>query len=70
MIIWDNSPKSYEAVSQIKEGFSFKSEFIQLADLKDIKLEDYFIIIAVWIFSQEVIQNIFEEISKLINVHS
>jgi len=62
LIIWDNSPKSYEAVSQIKEGFSFKSEFIQLADLKDIKLEDYFIIIAVWIFSQEVIQNIFEEI--------
>ncbi|MCK9466947.1 MAG: exopolysaccharide biosynthesis polyprenyl glycosylphosphotransferase [Candidatus Absconditabacterales bacterium] len=62
LIIGDNSPKSYEAVSQIKEGFSFKSEFIQLADLKDIKLEDYFIIIAVGIFSQEVIQNIFEEI--------
>ena len=62
LIIWDNTPKSYDAVSQIKEGFSFKSEFTQLKDLKDINLEGYFIIIAVWIFPKEIIQSIFEKI--------
>ncbi|HOQ79342.1 MAG TPA: sugar transferase, partial [Candidatus Absconditabacterales bacterium] len=62
LIIGDNTPKSYDAVSQIKEGFSFKSEFTQLKDLKDINLEGYFIIIAVGIFPKEIIQSIFEKI--------
>ena len=62
LIIWDDTPKSYEAISQIKESFSFKSEFVQLADLKDINVENYFIIIAVWIFSKETLQDIFEKI--------
>jgi len=62
LIIGDNSTKSYEAVKKIKDWFSFKSEFIQMEDLKDINLSDYFIIIAVWIFKQDVIQEIFEKV--------
>ena len=62
LIIWDNSPKSYEAINKIKEWFSFKSEFIQLEDLNDININKYFIIIAVWIFQKEILQEIFEKI--------
>ncbi len=62
LIIWDNSPKSYEAIEKIKEWFSFKSEFIQLNDLWDVNITDYFIIIAVWIFPTELLQETFEKI--------
>ena len=62
LIIWDNSPRSYEAIEKIKEGFSFKTEFIQLKDIWDIKVTDYFIIVAVWIFPKELLQDTFEKI--------
>ena len=63
LIIWDNSEKSYEAISKIKQWFSFKTEFVQLEDLKNnIDIKKYFIIIAVWIFKKEVLQSVFEEI--------
>lgn len=62
LIIWDNSTKSYEAIKKIKESFAFKSEFIQLEDLKSINISNYFIIIAVGIFPKETIQDIFEQI--------
>lgn len=62
LIIWDNSTKSYEAVKKIKDWFSFKSEFIQMDDLIDVNLSDYFIIIAVWIFKKDLIQEIFEKV--------
>ena len=62
LIIGDNSTKSFEAVQKIKDWFSFKSEFIQIEDLPDINLSNYFIIVAVWIFKQDQIQNIFEEV--------
>ncbi len=62
LIIWDNSPKSYDAINKIKEWFSFKSEFIQLDDLNEINIKKYFIIVAVWIFPKETIQEIFEKI--------
>lgn len=70
LIIWDNSSKSFDAVTKIKQWFSFKTEFIQLSDLQNdntsknhqIKVEEYFIIIAVWIFEKEILQEIFEKI--------
>ena len=62
LIIWDNSSKSYDAINKIKEWFSFKSEFIQLDDLNEINIKKYFIIIAVWIFPKEKLQEIFEKI--------
>jgi len=62
LIIWDNSNKSYDALDKIKQWFSFKTEFIQSDDLKNINISDYFIIIAVWIFEKGLLQNIFEQI--------
>jgi len=62
LIIWDNSPKSYEAIDKIKQWFSFKSEFVQLEDLKDVDITKYFIVIAVWIFPKKIIQDTFEKI--------
>lgn len=62
LIIWDNSPKSYNAIDKIKQWFSFKTEFVQLDDLKDINISNYFIIIAVGIFPKELLQDIFEKI--------
>ncbi|HKL43986.1 MAG TPA: exopolysaccharide biosynthesis polyprenyl glycosylphosphotransferase [Candidatus Absconditabacterales bacterium] len=62
LIIGDNSPRSYEAIEKIKEGFSFKTEFIQLKDIGDIKVTDYFIIVAVGIFPKELLQDTFEKI--------
>ena len=62
LIIWDNSNKSYDALEKIKQWFSFKTEFIQSDDLKNINISDYFIIIAVWIFEKGLLQNIFEQI--------
>jgi lipopolysaccharide/colanic/teichoic acid biosynthesis glycosyltransferase len=64
LIIWDNSTKSYEAISKIKQWFSYKTEFTQLKDLKNnnINISDFFIIVAVWIFPKETLQEVFEEI--------
>ncbi len=62
LIIWDNSPDSYDIVSKIQEWFSFKTEFIQLADIKDIDLKKYFIVIAAWIFKRDDLQNMLEEL--------
>lgn len=62
LIIWDDSNRSYEALNTIKEWFSFKTEFIQSTDLKDIDITGYFIIVAVWIFTKGLLQDIFEKI--------
>lgn len=62
LIIWDNSPDSYEIVQKIQEWFSFKTEFVQLSDLKDVDMKSYFIVIAAWIFSKDDLQNMLEEI--------
>ena len=64
LIIWDNSPDSYDIVSKIQEWFSFKTEFIQLADIKDIDLKKYFIVIAAWIFKRDDLQNMLEELKE------
>ena len=61
IIIWDNSPNSYEIIDKIQSGFSFKTEFIQISDIKDIDISQYFIVIAAWIFPKETLQEIFEE---------
>lgn len=60
LIIWDDSPKSYEAVNKIKKWFSFQSEFISSKDINDISINKYFVIIVIWVFKKEYIQNIFE----------
>ena len=49
-------------VQKIQEWFSFKTEFVQLADLKDVDMTSYFIVIAAWIFSKDDLQNMLEEI--------
>jgi lipopolysaccharide/colanic/teichoic acid biosynthesis glycosyltransferase len=61
IIIWDNSPNSYEIIDKIQSWFSFKTEFIQLDDLNDIDISKYFIVIAAWIFPRETLQEIFEQ---------
>ncbi|HRX64041.1 MAG TPA: exopolysaccharide biosynthesis polyprenyl glycosylphosphotransferase [Candidatus Absconditabacterales bacterium] len=62
LIIGDNSDRSYEAIKTIKQGFSFKTEFISAEDIKDVDIKNYFIIVAVGIFPKEYLQKIFEEI--------
>lgn len=62
LIIWDNSPDNYEIVQNIQDWFSFKTEYIQLEDINDVKLSDYFIVIAAWVFQKQDLQNILEEI--------
>lgn len=62
LIIWDNTSKSYNAIDKIKQWFSFKSEFIQLDDMDEVNINKYFIIIAVWIFPKDKLQEMFEKI--------
>lgn len=61
IIIWSDTLWSYKAIEHIKNGFSFKTEFIRVKDLQDISLENYFMVVAVWSFEKELLQNIFEK---------
>ena len=62
LIVSNDITNSYEAVKKIKKGFSFKSELIELKDLKNINLEKYIMVIAVWNFEKAILQKLFEKI--------
>ncbi len=51
-----------EVIDKIKKWFSMKSELIFENELKSVNLKDYKILIAVWSFSKEKLQQIFESI--------
>ncbi|HCY20818.1 TPA: hypothetical protein DIC40_03020 [Patescibacteria group bacterium] len=53
--------ESYKAIEHIKNGFSFKTEFIRVKDLPDVELEKYFMVVAVGSFEKELLQHIFEK---------
>ncbi len=62
LIIWDNSTDSYEIIEKIQNNLTFKAEFVQYNDLWDIKLTNYLMIIAAWIFKKEDLQNMLEQL--------
>jgi len=62
LIIGSDTLESYKAIEKIKNGFSFKTEFITHKDIKDIKITEYFIVVAVGSFEKEVLQNVFEKV--------
>jgi exopolysaccharide biosynthesis polyprenyl glycosylphosphotransferase len=62
LIIWSDTLESYKAIEKIKNGFSFKTEFITHKDIKDIKITEYFIVVAVGSFEKDVLQNVFEKV--------
>jgi len=62
LIITKDNQQSYKTIENIKKWFSFKSELININDINDIKLDKYLIIIAVWNFDKQVLQNLFEKI--------
>ena len=54
--------ESYKAIEKIKNGFSFKTEYIGLAECNDIDLKTYFMVIAVGSFEKKELQYLFEQI--------
>jgi len=62
LIITNNITHSYEAIQKIKKWFSFKSELIEISDIKNTKFEDYIIVIAVGNFDKKILQDLFEKI--------
>ena len=62
LIIWSDVLGNQKAIENIKEWFPNDTEFVRFKDLKDLKLSDYFMIVAVWNFDKESLQNIFEKI--------
>lgn len=62
LIVWSNTLESYKAIEKIKNGFSFRTEFVTYEEIKDIQINEYFIVIAVGSFEKEVLQNIFEKV--------
>ncbi|MEI7558645.1 MAG: hypothetical protein WCJ45_07840 [bacterium] len=54
--------ESYKAIEKIKNGFSFKTEFITHNDINDIDISQYFIVAAVGSFEKEILQAIFEKV--------
>lgn len=62
MIIGSNTLESYKAIEKIKNGFSFKTEFITHKEIDDIDITKYFIVVAVGSFEKETLQNIFEKV--------
>ena len=61
IIVWSDTLESYKAIEHIKNGFSFKTEFIRVKDLPDVELEKYFMVVAVGSFEKELLQHIFEK---------
>ncbi len=62
LIIGSSTLDSYDAIDKIKNWFSFKTEYVNVADMNWVSVEDYFIVIAVWSFSKKVLQEIFEKV--------
>ncbi len=62
LIIGSNTLESYKAIEKIKNGFSFKTEFITHKEIDDIDITKYFIVVAVGSFEKETLQNIFEKV--------
>ncbi len=61
MIIGSDTLSSYKAIEEIKNGFSFKTEFVSGKEMKDIDLHKYIMVIAVGSFDKECLQDIFEK---------
>lgn len=62
LIIGSDTMESYKAIEKIKNGFSFKTEYVSINEVEWTKLDNYFIVVAVWSFSKQELQNIFEKI--------
>jgi hypothetical protein len=64
LIIGSDTLESYKAIEKIKNGFSFKTEFVGLVDLgkMDIDMKNYLMVVAVGSFEKKALQNIFEKI--------
>jgi len=62
LIVWSDTLESYKAIEKIKNGFSFKTEFVTHKEVKDIDITEYFIVVAVGSFEKDVLQNIFERV--------
>jgi len=62
LIIWSDTLESYKAIEKIKNGFSFKTEFVNHTEVHEVEIHQYFIVIAVGSFEKQSLQNIFEKI--------
>ncbi|MFA7717454.1 MAG: exopolysaccharide biosynthesis polyprenyl glycosylphosphotransferase [Candidatus Absconditabacterales bacterium] len=64
LIIGSDTLESYKAIEKIKNGFSFKTEFVGLVDLYKMKVDmkDYLMVVAVGSFEKKALQDIFEKI--------
>ncbi len=62
LIVGSDTLESYKAIEKIKNGFSFKTEFVIHSEIDDIEIDDYFIVVAVGSFQKETLQHIFEKV--------
>ena len=62
LIIWTDAFDSSPIVEKIRKWFSFKSEFILYSQLQNVDISDYFIVIAVWSFPKDDLQQMFEKV--------
>lgn len=62
LIIGSDTLESYKAIEKIKQGFSFKTEYVPIQELWDTRLETYFIVVAVGSFNKPTLQSIFEKV--------
>lgn len=62
IIIGSDTLDSYKAIEKVKKWFSFKTEFVTAWDLGDIRLEEYFMVVAVGSFQKKFLQDIFEKV--------
>jgi len=62
LIVGSDTMESYKAIEKIKNGFSFKTEFVTHHEMNDIDITAYFIVVAVGSFQKEVLQSIFEKV--------
>lgn len=61
MIIGSDTLESYKAIEQIKNGFSYKTEFVRVKEMADVPLHEYVMVVAVGSFDKECLQDIFEK---------
>ncbi len=62
LIIGSDTLESYKAIEKIRDGFSYKTEYISVGDINDTDLKEYFIVVAVGSFEKKLLQSIFEKI--------
>lgn len=62
IIVWSDTLESYKAIEKVKKWFSFKTEFVKASDLWDIKLSEYFMVVAVGSFDKSFLQHVFEQV--------